>query len=136
MDDLSDAGSILVYNQGFEKGVMNECSDALPEFKEWYLENIMPRVKDLWDVFKDFAYYDPKQKGSTSIKYVLPVLSNLKYDDLEIKNGSLASLEYERVTYGDVEDSERLKVRKALEKYCELDTWAEVEIVKGLQGIK
>jgi len=132
-DDLNDAGSILVYNQGFEKGVMNECSDALPEFKEWYLENIIPRVKDLWDVFKDFSYYDPKQKGSTSIKYVLPVLSDLKYDDLEIKNGSLASLEYERVTYGDVKNTERLKVREALEKYCELDTWAEVEIVKRLR---
>ncbi|MBT7251978.1 DUF2779 domain-containing protein [archaeon] len=134
-DNLRDGGSILVYNQGFEKGVMNESAILLPEFREWYDENILPRIKDLWDVFKDFSYYDPKQKGSTSIKYVLPVLSDLKYDDLGIKNGILASLEYERVTYGDVEESERLKVREALEKYCELDTWAEVEIVKGLREI-
>jgi len=48
----------------------------------------------------------------------------------------LASLEYERVTYGDIEDSERLKVREALEKYCKMDTWAEVEIVKSLQEIE
>ena len=82
------------------------------------------------------AYYDPKQKGSTSIKYVLPVLSDLKYDDLEIKNGSLASLEYERVTYGNVDEKERLKVRKALKKYCEMDTMAEVKIVGGLEKIK
>jgi hypothetical protein len=68
-------------------------------------------------------------------QYVLPVLSDLKYNDLDIKNGILASLEYERVTYGDVEESERLKVREALEKYCELDTLAEVEIVKSLQEI-
>jgi hypothetical protein len=134
-DNLGSKGSILVYNQGFEKGVMNESAILLPEFREWYDENILPRIKDLWDVFKDFFYYDPKQKGSTSIKYVLPVLSDLKYDDLDIKNGILASLEYERVTYGDVEESERLKVREALEKYCELDTWAEVEIVKGLREI-
>jgi len=135
-DNLSEKGSILVYNQGFEKGVMNEGCNALPEFREWYDENIFHRVKDLWDVFKDFAYYDPKQKGSTSIKYVLPVLSDLKYDDLDIGNGMLASLEYERVTYGDIEDSERLKVREALEKYCKMDTWAEVEIVKSLQEIE
>jgi len=90
----------------------------------------------LWDVFKDFSYYDSRQKGSTSIKYVLPALSDLKYDDLEIKNGSLASLEYERVTYGsDVNDEDRLKVMAALEKYCELDTWAEVEIIKRLGEI-
>jgi len=131
-DDLGDLGSILVYNQGFEKGVMNEGCEALPEFREWYDENIMLRIKDLWDVFKDFAYYDPAQKGSTSIKYVLPVLSDLKYDDLEIKNGSLASLEYERVTYGDVDEEDRKKIREALEKYCELDTLAEVKIVEAL----
>ena len=134
-DGLGDAGSILVYNQGFEKGVMNEGCDALPEFREWYDGNIFGRVKDLWDVFKDFSFYDSSQKGSTSIKYVLPVLTDLKYDDLDIGNGMLASNEYERVTYGDVEDSERLKVREALEKYCELDTWAEVEIVKSLREI-
>jgi len=131
-DSLGDAGSILVYNQGFEKGVMNESATSLPEFMDWYNDNIFSRIKDLWDVFKDFAYYDPKQKGSTSIKYVLPVLTNLKYSDLDIGNGMLASLEYERVTYFDVEDSERLKIREALEKYCEMDTWAEVEIVKTL----
>jgi len=132
-DNLGKTGSILVYNQAFEKGVMNESATLLPEFREWYDENILPRIKDLWDVFKDFSYYDPAQKGSTSIKYVLPVLSDLKYDNLDIKNGILASLEYERVTYGDVGESERLKVREALEKYCELDTLAEVEIVKGLR---
>jgi len=129
---LSDAGSILVYNQGFEKGVMNEGQTAFSEFEKWYKENILPRIKDLWDVFRNFYYYDPKQKGSASIKYVLPVLSDLSYSEMDIGNGILASLEYERVTYGDVEEAERLKVRKALEKYCELDTLAEVEIVKGL----
>ncbi len=134
-DNLGKKGSVLVYNQAFEKGVMNECSDALPEFKEWYLENILPRIKDLWEVFKDFSYYDPKQKGSTSIKYVLPVFSDLNYGELDIGNGMLASLEYERVTYGAVDEKEREKVQKALEKYCGLDTMAEVEIVKGLGGV-
>jgi len=133
-DNLSDTGSVLVYNQGFEKGVMNECSDALPEFKEWYIENIIPRVKDLWDVFRNFWYYDSRQKGSASIKYVLPVLSNLKYDNLDIKNGIFASLEYERVTYREVDGAEKKKVYDALEKYCELDTLAEVEIISGLRG--
>jgi len=89
----------------------------------------------LWDVFKDFSYYDSRQKGSTSIKYVLPVLTDLKYDNLDIGNGMLASLEYERITFGNVEKGERLKIRKALEKYCEMDTWAEVEIVKNLGKI-
>ncbi|MBT6690519.1 DUF2779 domain-containing protein [archaeon] len=134
-DNLKKRGSILVYNQGFEKGIMNESAVALPEFKGWYKDNIEPRVKDLLDVFRDFSYYDPKQKGSASIKAVLPVMSDLKYSDLEISEGMFASNEYERVTYGDVENSERLRVREDLEKYCELDTLAEVEIIKRLKEI-
>jgi len=135
-DSLGDAGSILVYNQGFEKGVMNECSTALPEFMDWYNDNIFHRVKDLLDVFRDFNYYDPKQKGSASIKAVLPVMSDLKYSDLEISEGMFASNEYERVTYDpSVSGGDRKKVRDNLEEYCGMDTWAEVEIVKKLQEV-
>jgi len=135
-DDLGKSGSILVYNQAFEKGVMNECSDALPEFKGWYEENILPRIKDLWDVFKNFDYYDPKQKGSTSLKAILPVLSDLDYSDIDINNGLLASLEYERITYEEeISEEEKLKVRESLEEYCKMDTLAEVKIVDGLKRV-
>ena len=135
-DNLGEEGSVLVYNQSFEKGVMNESATAFPEFMPWYEENILPRIKDLWDVFRNFYYYDSEQCGSASIKYVLPVLSDLSYKGMEICKGDMASLEYERVTYDpSVSDEERLRVRKALEKYCELDTLAEVEIVGALGGI-
>ncbi|MEA3248582.1 MAG: hypothetical protein U9Q73_02640 [Nanoarchaeota archaeon] len=67
-------------------------------------------------------------------------MSNLSYKELEIGKGDLASYEYERVTYDpSVVDEERQKIRDALEKYCELDTLEEVEIVgrlgKELKGI-
>ncbi|MEN7981818.1 MAG: DUF2779 domain-containing protein [Nanoarchaeota archaeon] len=151
-DNLGKEGDILVYNQAFEKGVLRECCRSFPEFQEWCEKNIMSRVKDLWDVFKGFWYYDSKQKGSASIKAILPLFSDLSHKDLDITKGDIASYEYARVTYGSddeilkdddlkglseenikkwVED-ERKKVRDALEKYCELDTLAEVEIVKGL----
>jgi hypothetical protein len=132
-DNLGDKGDILVYNQSFEKGVMIEGAIAFPEFREWYDKNILLRVKDLWDVFRNFWYYNSEQKGSASIKYVLPVLSKLKYSDLEIKKGDVASYEWERITFlENVSDEEKLRVRKALEKYCGLDTMAEVEIIRGL----
>ncbi len=135
-DNLKDKkqGSIVVYNQRFEKGVLKECVKAFPDFKGWYEGNISLRIKDLWNVFKNFDYYDSRQKGSTSIKYVLPVLSDLSYEDMDIKNGSIASLEYERVTYdSDVSEKDKNGVRDALEKYCELDTLAEHEIILGLK---
>jgi len=126
-------GSILVYNQSFEKGVLTECSNTFPEFKQWNEKNILPRIKDLWDVFRNFYYYDSKQKGSASIKYVLPVMSDLSYKNLEIKKGDIASLEWERVVFGDGLNKD--KVMKALEKYCELDTLAEHEIILRLRKV-
>ena len=134
-DNLGDKGNILVYNQPFEKMVLRQGIEFFQEFSEWHDENILPRIKDLMDVFNKFYYYDPRQKGSVSIKYVLPLLSDLSYDELEIRKGDVASFEFARVTYGNVSDEERLKVRRALEKYCKLDALAEVEIVKGLREV-
>ncbi len=134
-DNLGEAGDVLVYNQAFEKMVLRQGVDALPEFAFWYADNIFPRVKDLWDVFKNFWYYDSRQKGSASIKAILPLFSDLSYGELDIGKGDVASLEFSRVTYGDVDDEEREKIRKALEKYCEMDTLAEAEIIKGLWEI-
>jgi len=67
---------------------------------------------------------------------VLPVLSDLSYKDLDINKGDLASYQYEKVTYDPlVGDKERQKVRDDLEKYCKLDTLAEVEIIGALREI-
>lgn len=135
-DNLGERGSILVYNQGFEKGVMNESATAFPEFMPWYEENILPRIKDLWDVFRNFHYYDPKQCGSASIKAVLPVMSDLSYKDLEhVKKGDQASYEWEKVTFNEVDTEEKQKIRDALEKYCCLDTLAEVKILDKLYEV-
>jgi len=134
-DNLGDRGDIIVYHELFEKGRLKEGADLFPEFEDLVNNNFLPRVKDLLVPFKNFDYYDPKQKGSASIKKVLPVLSDLSYDGLWIAKGADASLEYERVTYGNVSEEEKQRIREALEKYCELDTLAEVEIINGLKWV-
>ena len=131
-DNLGNKGDILAYNQSFEKMVLKQGGELFPEYSDLVKNNFLPRIKDLMKVFFDFHYYNPKQKGSVSIKKVLALFSDLKYDNLEIKKGDVASFEFERVTYGEVSDGERKKVRDALEIYCGLDTMAEVEIVNGL----
>lgn len=141
-DNLGKEGDIVVYNQSFEKSRIKECALAFPEFEKWS-EEILRRIVDLWDVFKAFDYYHPSQKGSASIKKVLPALSDLSYNKLEIAKGEVASREFERVTFSnltseEIEEAwndEAKRVREALEKYCELDTLAEVEIVKKLGGM-
>jgi len=66
---------------------------------------------------------------------VLPVLTGRNYEHLEIQEGTLASLEYLRVHFGDVTEAERLKVRGQLERYCGLDTEGMVWIVDALRQI-
>ncbi|HDL02984.1 MAG: DUF2779 domain-containing protein [Candidatus Helarchaeota archaeon] len=132
-ESLGNEGDIIVYNASFEKGVLKDCCSLFPEYTDWYENNIEPRIKDLLIPFRSFHYYDPRQKGSASIKDVLPVLSDVSYADMDIADGSQACIEYERVTFNlDIDPAEKASVREALEEYCKLDTYAEILIIKKL----
>ena len=93
------------------------------------------RIKDLLVPFRKFYYYHPNQKGSASIKKVLPCLVGKDYTEMEIADGIMASLEYLYITHGNASDEEVKRVRKALEEYCALDTEAEVMILEELGKI-
>jgi len=134
-DNLGDKGDIVVYNQSYEISKLREAAALLPEFEDLVNGNFLKRIKDLLIPFRNFDYYDSRQCGSASIKKVLPVMSDLKYNDLQINNGVDASLEFERITFGNVSEEEKKKIRDALEKYCEMDTLAEIRIVEKLMEI-
>ncbi len=71
-------------------------------------------------------------KGSTSIKYVLPVLATVSYDDLDIKEGGTAAESWNKITSGLVGDAEAKKISDDLIKYCGRDTYAMYAIWKHL----
>lgn len=73
-------------------------------------------------------------KPSASMKDVLPVLTGQSYSDLEIQEGTMASREFLRVTFGEVPKGEKARVRKQLEEYCGLDTLGMVKILKVLDS--
>ena len=64
-------------------------------------------------------------------------LTGQGYGDLAIQEGNMASLEFLRVTYGDVEDAEeeRERVRRELEEYCGRDTEGMAWIVDALRKL-
>jgi len=129
---LGDAGSIVAYNDQFERGVLRSAVEDYPEYANWF-EAIDERFVDLLEPFKSFFYYHPKQGKSASLKSVLPAITDMSYEGLEIGEGGLASLEYSRVTFNrEVSEAERQRVRLALEKYCALDTEAMIEILNAL----
>lgn len=130
---LDSRGSVVVYNAPFEVGRLRETAQFLPEYQPW-VDAVEARIVDLLKPFRAFDYYHPDQQGSASIKAVLPALVGRSYDELEIKEGGTASLEFMRVTFGDVEPSDRERVRLALEIYCGMDTEAMAWIVEKLRG--
>ena len=70
------------------------------------------------------------------MKAVLPALTDTSYEGMEIADGGMASREYARVTFGDnIEPKDRQKVRDDLEKYCELDTRAMIDILEELKAL-
>ena len=75
------------------------------------------------------------QKGSASLKRVLPAITGRGYEDLDITEGQAASIAYQAVTYGDVSEEVRGKVRADLEKYCGRDTEGMIWIVDKLKEL-
>jgi hypothetical protein len=131
---LGEKGSILAYNAPFEKDKLSKACDVFTEYAKWY-QSIEPRFVDLLAPFKSFHYYHPDQCGNASIKAVLPALTGKGYEGLEIAEGGTASLEYLRVTFGDVGEKEREEVRLQLEAYCALDTAGMILIVGELNKL-
>jgi hypothetical protein len=127
-------GSIVVYNQAFEEGILRELGKAYPEYKEW-TDSVCSRLVDLLLPFRNFYYYHPDQKGSASIKSVLPALTGQGYDELDIHEGETASLTYLAMTYGNMPAIEKDKTRTNLEIYCRRDTEGMIWIMDKLREI-
>jgi len=133
-DCMGSEGDVIVYNQSFEEGRLKEIAEAFPEFAVSCQEMAL-RMMDLLVPFRKFQYYHPGQKGSASLKKVLPALTGSGYEGLTIAEGGMASAEYARVTYGkDVTDVDRNQVYADLETYCGLDTKAMGDILEKLKA--
>jgi hypothetical protein len=63
------------------------------------------------------------------------VLTNLSYADLEIGEGTTASLKFMEAAFGNISDEERQKICTDLLTYCGQDTGGMIEILKKLQEL-
>ena len=131
---LSKEGTIIAYNQSFEKSVLNTLCVMYPKYRKW-VGLVNDRIVDLIVPFRSFYYYSPKQKGSASLKNVLPAVTGKDYKDLDISNGNDASLAYLEMVRGKASKKDKDKIKKDLEKYCGLDTEGMVWIVDELRRI-
>jgi hypothetical protein len=134
---LGTSGSIIVYYEQFEKGILRKLSEEFPEYGPW-IDSILERIVDLYKPFKNFYYYNPSQKGSASVKSVLPAITDLSYEGMEIADGRAASVSFLYINgkydgKGDLPGKDEVeRIRKSLIKYCGLDTGGMVHILRAL----
>ncbi|NLC48246.1 MAG: DUF2779 domain-containing protein [Tenericutes bacterium] len=142
-------GTMLAQNVSFERTRLKELAELFPEYKK-HLLKIVENSTDLLYLIKNneklynelgfdkerskkINYYHKYLSGSYSIKKTLPVLSNLSYDLLEVKNGTEALVTYLKYETFSQSDLERMK--KSLVSYCKQDTWAMVVILDALRKL-
>lgn len=125
-------GSVVVFNKSFEIGVLTKLAEDFPDHAPW-INKVLGRIVDLAVPFQNFYYYCPSQKGSYSLKKVLPAVTGKGYENLEINNGGDASIEYFNIFIRDKVKDEKL--RENLLNYCGLDTEGMVWIVDELQKL-
>lgn len=131
---IGSKGTILAYNMSFERMILRQLAEAFPAYGE-YLSELDCRFQDLMTPFMEFWYHSPKQQGKYSLKNVLPVLTDVTYEGMEISEGGEAMCEYPRVVFGNVEDGEKEHVMTGLRAYCKQDTQALVDVLNALRAI-
>ena len=97
--------------------MLKELGSAFPEFAG-STEKIISGSFDLIVPFRSFAYYHPSQKGSASLKSVLPAVTGQGYEGLPIAQGNDASLAFLNIIFGEIPNEEVVKIRQNLLDYC------------------
>lgn len=134
IDDCGSRGPIFVYNAGFEKTRISELAQRFPRLSSNLLA-INDRIVDLWPIAKEH-FYHPSQKGSWSIKAVLPAIApDLSYENLAgVQNGGDAMAAFLKAISVDTEPAHKAQIEEQLLAYCGLDTLAMVRLWAFFSG--
>ncbi len=118
---IGDTGPILVWNRAFEAQILRQMADAQPKLRKRLL-GMVSRLVDLLPLYREH-YYHPEQRGSWSLKAVLPTVApELDYRRLEIGSGLDAQMTYLDILNISHEVGKVSRLRVQLESYCEVDT--------------
>ena len=133
LEFIPDHASIIAYNASFERRVLRDLAEWFPDLAERLLAMAEATV-DLLRVTRE-CWYHRDQRGSWSIKAVLPTLAPaLDYATLEIKDGGNAQEAWMEAAEPACNSLRREALAEALKAYCERDTWAMIAIARKLTG--
>jgi hypothetical protein len=135
LSQIGPYGTVLAFNATFESQVLATLGATFPEWKTM-TDDLGARLRDLADPFRTFSVYHPGQKGSYSLKSVLPALTGAGYEGLAIADGQAAGRQWLQAVYKpDLSEAAREGIFEGLRAYCGKDTGAMVEILEVLRGM-
>lgn len=130
------AGPIFVYNAAFESSRIRELAERFPPMRVSLLA-LIDRIVDLLPVAREH-YYHPDQRGSWSIKAVLPAICpDLDYAQLEgVQDGGMAMAAFAEAVRAGTTPERKAEIERQLQAYCALDTLALVRLWSVFSGSK
>ena len=133
--NLPARGAVIAWSKSYESARLRELADALPHHSAMLL-SLADRLVDPMPVAKAH-YYHPSQRGSFSIKYVLPTVApELDYSSLHVADGMAAQAAYLEAIDPGCMPQRWHEIDAALREYCGQDTWAMVVICNRLSGFQ
>ena len=130
-ETLGTCGTIFVY-ANYEERIVNQLADQFPDKRDQLLD-LLDRFKDLHALIRKH-FYHLEFYGSFSLKQVLPVLvPSMNHGNLNIQEGSMASIEYLRMLNPATPPDEKEKIKHDLLTYCSYDTLGMVKIREELR---
>ena len=130
---IGETGHLIAYNIPFERRVLHELANHLPE----YADQLRDMADRLWDQLPIFRkhYRDYRFGKSNSLKSVLPIIApELSYSVLDVQNGTQAQVVWEEMV-GEGDTAVKQQMIEQLLAYCHLDTLAMVEIHRVLAAL-
>ena len=127
-------GAVIAWNASFERGCILRLAQLFPELAE-PLRSLAGRLVDVLPIVRRH-YYHRDQRGSWSIKAVLPTIApDLAYETLdEIKTGLDAQAGYMEAIDPSTLPERQLAIRAGLLAYCARDTIAMKVVLERLVG--
>lgn len=126
--------TFIVWFKDFENSRNLEMKRMYPEYKDFF-DLVNKNTFDLMNIFSDRLYFDRKFNWSLSIKKILPILTDISYDSLNINNGKQASEILFNLFSWIYSITEVKLLRRDLLLYCKQDTLAMVKIWEKLNDL-
>ena len=129
---IPEGAAIIAYNAGFERRVLRDLAECFPELAP-RLMAMAEAAKDLLPIAREH-WYHRDQRGSWSIKALLPTIASLDYGALEVKHGGMAQEAWLEAAEPGTDPYRKWALEEGLRAYCEQDTWAMVLVARHLAG--